>query len=56
MCRVGEALISGERLFQSLGAALEKALSPLVLSLVLGATRRPRFADLRQISRNPSPK
>ena len=46
---VSAALTRRGRLFQSLGAAAEKALSPLVFSLVLGTTSRDWSADLRDL-------
>ena len=45
--RESDSLMSGGREFQSLGAALEKALSPKLRRLDLGVERRPAEVDLR---------
>ena len=49
MDKEGAVLMSRGRLFQSLGAAIENALSPLVFSLDLGTLKRPTFADLKAL-------
>ena len=45
--RDSEYLMSGGRELQSLGAALEKTLSPKLQRLDLGVERRPADVDLR---------
>ena len=47
LSRVGELWISAGREFQRVGAAMLKALSPKVLSLVRGIERRPASDDRR---------
>ena len=49
MDKEGAVLICRGRLFQSLGAAMENALSPLVFSLDLGTVKRSTFADLKRL-------
>ncbi len=45
---VSESRMLSGRLFQSLEAKYEKALSPLVDFAILGTTKSPEFCDLRE--------